>query len=222
MPISSDQSILHIRVPNETDADIADILKFNDNSPHGVSYYLDKYPGSFTGTKKFCIVRNTWDRFAYFFECVKESSDFHDHDLLKDLTFEEFVDDFAANRDKYKNPCWHPQTAWIWTAYGPIVNHIFVEDPEYLETPQVSPLSAQVELFLKLGAELPEIDREAALERRQKYYTSEEIINKVAKIFEHEIKAFSFTYESPLDDAELDGINMLEPSQEDLESLKEE
>jgi len=223
MPISLDKQLIHVRIPNESDPTVAEAINLPDNEHHGVSYYLDKYSNSFTGTKKFCIVRNTWDRFTFFFELIKENAEFIDHDKLKDMSFEEFLTDFEANRNSYGNPCWHPQTAWFWTQYGPVINHIFVEDPEFLETPQVTPLADQINLFLKIEAEITEVDREAAARRREMYYTSQELVDRVTKLYEQEIKALSFVYESTADlEFSESDLNILEANSEDLESLTQE
>ena len=194
MPISIDKGLIFVRVPNESEAKIAELLDLEDNSPHGVSYYLDNYQNAFSKTKKFCVVRNPWDRFALFYDLVREDENFIDHDLVKDKSFAEFVEDFENNRDSYKNPCWLPQTAWIWSDYGPIVNHIFVEDPECLETPQFTDLATQIKTFLKLDVELDDVDREAASKRREDYYTNE-LVEKVSKFFSHDIQMFNYLYE---------------------------
>jgi hypothetical protein len=200
MPISLEKGLIFVRIPNESESRIADLLELEDNQPHGVSYYLDNFQGAFTKTKKFCVVRNPWDRFALFYDLVKENEDYIDHDLVKDKSFEEFVTDFEANRDSYKNPVWLPQTAWIWSDYGPIINHIFVEDPEFLENAQFTDLATQIKTFLKLEVEIDDVDREAALERRENYYTNE-LVERVSKLFSHDVQAFSYIYEPIPEDA---------------------
>lgn len=200
MPISIEKKLLFVRIPNETEAKITEILGLEDNDAHGVSYYLDNYQGAFSKTKKFCVIRSPWDRFALYFDLVKQNEDYIDHNLVKDKTFAEFVEDLEKNRESYKNPCWLPQSAWIWSDYGPIVNHIFVEDPEYLENPQFASLSTQIKMTLGLDLEVDEADREAALERRENYYTNE-LVEKVSKFYSHDIQVFSYLYEPISDDS---------------------
>jgi len=212
MPISIEKKLIFVRIPNESDAAVNSILDLEDQSHHGVSYYLDNYQGAFSKTKKVCVIRNPWDRLAYFFEQVKQNPEALDHDKLVDSTFEEFVEDFENNRDSYQNVCWLPQTAWIWSDYGPIVNHIFVEDPEYLETPQLTTLETQFKMLLKMEVEIPEIDREAALERRKAYYTPE-LVERVSKLFSHEIQAFSYHYD-PLSQEEEPVVVSTKPQEE--------
>ena len=194
MPISIEKKLIFVRIPNESEARITDLLDLEDKQAHGISYYIDNYLKAFTGTSKVCVIRNPWDRFALFFELVKEDEEALDHKLLKDKTFAEFVEDFKANRGEYKNACWLPQTAWIWSEYGPIMNHIFVEDPEYLETPQFTDLAEQIKKFLNIEIDVPEIDREAALDRRERLYTKE-LVDTVSTFYKHDVQAFSYVYE---------------------------
>ena len=201
MPISKEKGLIHIRIPNESDAAVNSLLAdFEDQQPHGVSYYLDNYQSAFSKTKKFCVIRSPWDRVTYFFEQIKAHEDAPDHELIKDKSFEEFLEDFEKNRDSYKNICWLPQTAWIWSDYGPIVNHVFVEDPEYLENPQLTTLKTQFEMLLKLELEIPEIDREEAL-RRRKDYLSDDVVERIAKLYKHDVESFSYVYDPSDDDA---------------------
>jgi len=213
MPISLDKQLLFVRIPNEMDAYITEALELDDNRPHGIAYYLDKYPGSFTGTKKFCAVRNPWDRLAYFFKIVQNTPEYHDHGKLKDMTFEDFVKDLKDHRNYYENPCWHPQTAWIWSQYGPIVNHIFVEDPEYLETPQITGLADQFQAVMKMDLGIGDIDRDAALALRKELYTPE-LVEIVTEIYKNDINAFNYVYDAGLEDSDL---NILDSSEAEAE-----
>lgn len=214
MPISLDRNLIHIRVPNETEPGVSAEIVLDDSRPHGISYYLDKYPTAFNGTKKFCVVRNPWDRLAYFFDVIKNDSEMPDHDLLKNKTFAEFVEDLKTNRGEYKSNCWLPQTAWIWTQYGPIVNHILIEDPEYLQDPQFLTLSAQFKAVMDMDVPVEEIDREAALARRKNYYT-EELVEVVGEMFKTDVQSFNYSYDSGVDDSD---VNILESSDEELET----
>lgn len=203
MPISLEQQLLFVRIPNETDSEILEQLPFlTDKGHHGVSYYLDNHQGAFSKTRKFCVVRNPWDRFTLFFEQVRDNEEYVDHELIKDKSFAEFVQDFTENRDSYRNPAWLPQTAWIWSEYGPIMNHIFLEDAEYLKNPQVTTINSQFKTVLDLEVEVPEIDRDAALERRKNYYTDPSLVEKVSEIFKNDIDVLGYVYDVDIDEVD--------------------
>jgi len=59
--------------------------------------------------------------------------------------------------------------------------------------------------------------------RREMYYTSQELVDRVTKLYEQEIKALSFVYESTADlEFSESDLNILEANSEDLESLTQE
>jgi len=195
MPISQAHKVIFIHVPKNAGTSITDAFQMSDFGHHYYNYYVEKYPAQWSAYQKFAIIRNPWDRFVSCYEYARmQESYWHsvtgkarynvhpDYETLKDLSFKETVDLFFSGSIKLKHQGWSLQHDYIINNAGNICVDFLIQYD-----------NVNHEIKSRFGVELPVVNKSKRLEYKS-YYTHD-LVEKIAEIYQKDIKKFNFKYE---------------------------
>lgn len=197
MPVSHSKKVIFIHIPKNagTSVTLADGFNFDGVSHLPAYYYKNNFPDFWRQYLKISIVRNPWDRLVSCYEYARMIKSYYhskdreslfgphpDYNIISSLSFEDLLKGLLRNDLNLMHPCWGEQYKWICEKEEVIIDKLF----------RYENVNEDLE-FKKIFGTIKRIN---CSDRKyyKEYYSNNEQINCVKKIYEKDIEIFNYSF----------------------------